>query len=297
LFAIASSFWTYKQVAPDPLNFLPTAASITHSSDHTKRPRNLEESISRTSLPYSPQSIGDVRANAALEITQQQNQTPVSLCSSNLGFLRSLDAGWSMPVEGSSDTLRLPPLPTLLWKRLDSSTLIPPRPVADSLLDSFFKCAHEFLPIFHKSAFDKQYKELWTSSVRSEPRDSRAHFEDGIFLSTLNVCFALGSLFSELILDEDRETTSDEYYLRSKTLTNFDICDYSALSTVRLQLVTSLYLQTTSNASRCWNVAGLAIRLAQDLGLHKRVSGDAQSDRLEDEMKRRVWYSCIVMDM
>lgn len=128
------------------------------------------------------------------------------------------------------------------------------------------------------------------------PQDPREELEDGIFLSTLNVCFALGSLFNELVADEDRESTGDEYYQRSRALTNFDICDYSTLSTIRLQLATGLYLQTTSHASRCWNVVGMAIRFAQDLGLHRDPSGRAESDSVESEMKRRVWYSCVVMD-
>ena len=202
-----------------------------------------------------------------------------------------------MPVEGRHSKRRLPALPKLLWKRLDSAAVIPPRPMADGLVQSFFTFVHDFLPVFHKPAFDRQYEKLWTSSLVSGPHDPREHLEDAIFLSTLNVCFALGSLFSQLVRDEDREYTSDEYYQRSRALMNFDVCDYSSLSTVRLQLVSGLYLQTTSNAPRCWNVVGMAIRLAQDLGLHEDPLRIPQSDQLEAEIERRVWYSCVVMDM
>jgi hypothetical protein len=202
-----------------------------------------------------------------------------------------------MPAESRHSKHRLPPLPKVLWKRLDSAAVIPPRPMADSLSQSFFTFAHDFLPVFHKLAFDKQYEKLWTSSVLPGTQDPRETLEDAIFLSTLNVCFALGSLFSPLVLDEDRESTSDAYYQRSRSLINFDVCDYSSLSMIRLQLVSGLYLQTTLNASRCWNVVGMAIRLAQDIGLHKNSPGTSQSDQLEVEMERRVWYSCVVMDV
>lgn len=223
---------------------------------------------------------------------------PASLCSSNQGFVKSLNTGWLMPASGNKNIHRLPPIPKSLWKCPDSAAMIPRRVLADSLIDSFFAFVHEFLPIFHRSTFQKQYEKLWTPSRPSRPpQNPHESFEDGIFLSTLNVCFALGSLFSQLVPDEERETTSEEYYQRSRSLTNFDICDYSSLSTVRLQLVTGLYLQTTSHSSRCWNVVGSAIRLAQDLELHKDPSRHVESDQMEVEMKRRVWHSCVVMDM
>lgn len=259
--------------------------------------RNFEEDISNISLSHGHRCIRDVHLTTKPESSHPRHNSPTSLCSSNPAFLRSLDVGWSLPVENSTNTRRVPPLPDFLWKRLDSSASIPTRTMADDLLHSFFAFAHEFLPIFYKPAFYKQYEELWIPSVHSGPRDPLKSFEDNIFLSTLNMCFSLGSLFSQLVHDENRACVSNDYYLRSRALTNFDICDYSSLSTVRLQLITGLYLQTTSNVSRCWNVVGMAIRLAQDLGLHKCVSGHAESGRIEVEMERRVWHSCVMMDM
>lgn len=301
---INPSLCAYNRVAFDPGKSLPTAVNDIQAGDHVRfdtSSGNFEGSISSTSLSHSPQSAGDIHTLGDLGIPHQQaavrTNESTSLSSSNLGFLRFLDTSWSMPGEGRGDKHRLSSLPKLLWKRLDKFTMIPPRPVADNLLESFFTFAHEFLPVFHKPEFDKQYEKLWTPSQLARPDEPRAQLEDNIFLATLNVCFALGSLFSELVPGEDRETTSNEYYERSRMLINFDICDYSALSTVRLQLVTGLYLQTTPNASRCWNVVGMAIRLAQDLGLHKDPSGIVQSGQLEVEMKRRIWYSCVVMDV
>ena len=252
------------------------------------------------SEPHLGLTAGDINPITGPRLPQPQKSSktdkPTALCSSNDGFLRSINSGWSIPLQGDKNTYSLPSAPKELWKRAESSMMLPRRPVADSLLNSFFTFAHDFLPIFHRPAFQRRYESLWVSSAPARPSGQHEKFEDGVFLSTLNVCFALGSLFSELIANDDRESTGDEYYQRSRALTNFDICDYSSLSTVRLQLVTGLYLQTTPHASRCWNVVGMAIRLAQDLGLHKDPSGHAQSDSVEVEMKRRVWYSCSVMD-
>jgi hypothetical protein len=283
---------------------LPIAANNMFTNDRARFDvfsRTFEESISSVSLSHSPQSVRDTNTatvpGAVYSPIPVTNNEPSALCSSNLGFVQSLNTGWSMPARGKRNPNRLPPVPRFLWKRLDSSAMIPARPMADSLLQSFFTFAHEFLPIFHRPTFEERYEKLWASSVPSKPPTPHERLGDDIFLSTLNVCFALGSLFSPLVPDEDRDTVSDEYYDRSRTLTNFDICDYSTLSTVRLQLVTGLYLQTTPHSSRCWSVVGTAIRIAQDLGLHEDPSGHVQADQMEVEMNRRLWHSCVTMDM
>lgn len=282
---------------------MPTTPNLMPEFDHVRYhvpSQDLRGSIPRQSLSCDSRLAGIANPVADAGLAHPQKpigaDKPTTLCSSNLGFLRSLDSSWSIPLDGDKNSHSLPSVPEALWKRSESSMMLPRRTVADSLLHSFFAIVHDFLPIFHKPAFQRRYESLWLSTPPARPDGPHEKFEDGVFLSTLNVCFALGSLFSELVADEDRESTGDEYYQRSRALTNFDICDYSSLSTVRLQLVTGLYLQTTSHASRCWNVVGMAIRLAQDISLHKDPSGHAQSDSVEVEMKRRVWHSCTVMD-
>jgi hypothetical protein len=222
---------------------------------------------------------------------------PASFCSSNPEFVRSLDTGWSMASHSHGNTDRLPQVPNALWKHLDSSVTLPTRAMADDLLHSFFAFVHDFLPIFHKPTFEKRYEVLWAPNAPLSQPGSLEHLEHCIFLATLNICFALGSLFSQLVPDEDRNTTGDEYYQRSRMLTNFHICDYSSLSAVRLQLATGLYLQITSHSSRCWNVVGMAIRIAQDLELHRDPAGRAGSNQMDIEMRRRLWHSCVTMEM
>ena len=267
---------------------------------HDVPSHNLQHGIPTDPLPHGSRLAGDADAIAGPSLSHPQQTArldrPTALCSSNDGFLRSLDSSWQRRLDSNKNTYSLPSFPETLWRLTESSMMLPRRPVADSLLHSYFTFAHDFLPIFHKPVFQRRYERLWVSSAPARPSGPHEKFEDAVFLSTLNVCFALGSLFSELVPDEDRESTGDEYYRRSRALINFDICDYSSLSTVRLQLLTGLYLQTTSHASRCWNVVGMAIRIAPDLGLHEDPAGHDQSDSVEVEMKRRVWYSCVVMD-
>lgn len=263
--------------------------------------RNPENNDLNGSLARNPHRFADTDGIAEQKNSSLKPSTAtvksVSLCSSNLGFLRSLDSAWLEAFDGKITDASIPSIPKPLWKRSENSMMLPRRPLADDLLQAYFTSAYDFLPVFHRHVFEKIYERLWSRSKPDEYYDPHGHIQDGIVLAMLNVCFALGSLFSERIADEDRESTAEEFYQRSRALTNFDICDHSDLSAVMLQLLTGLYLQTTSHTSRCWNVVGVAIRLAQDLGLHKDPSlyGNGGDSALVD-LKRRVWYSCVVMD-
>ena len=82
-----------------------------------------------------------------------------------------------------------------------------------------------------------------------------------------------------------------------------DILSNSSSVTVRALLVMSLHSDLHgSNAlqsgSKCWNRTGMAIRMAQDLGLNRDASGrdDLDDDAFFLEQKRRIWGCCVTAD-
>jgi hypothetical protein len=278
---------------PLPSNEVP---AFNHIGRHVSS-RNLEDNISSSRGPHHVADIdGVLELGNASSRRSPATDMRAPLSTSNSGFLRSLDSTWLEAFDADKHSHSLSSYAKPLWKRAESSMMLPRRPLADDLLHAYFTFAHDFLPVFHRPAFERKYERLWISSVPSTSYSQHENIEEGIFLAVLNVCFALGSLFSELIADEDRESTGEQFYQRSRALTNFDICDHSSLLAVRLHLVTGLYLQTTSHTTRCWNVVGMAIRLAQDLGLHKDPEVYFEQYVVEEELKRRIWYSCVVMD-
>lgn len=55
------------------------------------------------------------------------------------------------------------------------------------------------------------------------------------------------------------------------------------------------YLQGTEQSVRTWNIHGLAVKVAYQLGVHSK---DAlkQYTPLEREVRVRTWYGCMVLD-
>lgn len=60
-------------------------------------------------------------------------------------------------------------------------------------------------------------------------------------------------------------------------------------------LLMSQYLQGTHRSTTTWNVHGLAVKAAFQLGLHHTASSKSHSV-LEKEMRLRTWYGCVVLD-
>lgn len=182
-----------------------------------------------------------------------------------------------------------------LRNRESTDFLLPPRRIADNLLNCYWEFIHPLFPMLHKSTFLEQYARLWEpmapgNSVQAE------EVHDTVFHSILNVVFALGCQFTKLI-DQSRTTaTANDFYQRSRRLLAFDIFDSGHLHLVQALLITGVYLQTTTFVARYRNVVGFAIRVAYGLGLNKPQTMSEHLTQLDVEMRRRIWHTCVSLD-
>jgi len=51
-----------------------------------------------------------------------------------------------------------------------------------------------------------------------------------------------------------------------------------------------IYLQGTSAPQACWTIVGIGIRLAQDVGAHRRKAYSTKFSAEEELWKRAFWY-------
>lgn len=77
-----------------------------------------------------------------------------------------------------------------------------------------------------------------------------------------------------------------------------DVLDNSSISNVQALLIYaySLELEKGIGGSKTWNVLGVAIRMAQDLGLHRKMQSDVHNNQSDSEIRRRVFGGCVVAD-
>ncbi|KAF2788531.1 hypothetical protein K505DRAFT_255310 [Melanomma pulvis-pyrius CBS 109.77] len=189
---------------------------------------------------------------------------------------------------------------------------VPPRAEADSLLESYWTWVHSLYPFLHQLSFVERYLAIWNPRTDSDvlvetpQRRATAYYNslnDQSFYCLLNVVFAMGALFSPQIEEQDRGSVSRSFFDRAKKLLDLDLLAQGCTPLVQMLLLMGQYLQSTDMSSSCWNIVGMAIRVAQCIGLHHDPRGCKQGccpkqkyDQLDIEMRRRTWTGCMLLD-
>lgn len=230
--------------------------------------------------------------------------------SSNIGFIRQVVEAvdydgtsshppihpFSSPANPTSGFVGFATVqPSAFTDALDTISL-PERLLADILLQGYWGSLHLVFPVLHQPSFIKSYKGLWEPVIPSF-QCMRHKPEDIMFHATLNMVFALGCEHSERVPVEQKRQLANTFYKRSHGLISIETLDFSSLEVVQLLLLRGVYLLYTSHTNRCWNVIGVAVRVAQGLGLHLEQNESPRSmNQLSREMRRRTWYCCVFMD-
>lgn len=183
--------------------------------------------------------------------------------------------------------------------------VLPPRNFADHLLDCFWERVFCLYPFFDRESFQQAYENLWVPENHDSHKLTEMNvglgdrFNSGqnsiVFNCALNIIFALGCQFSNLPI-QDRESFTTSFFLRAKRHIGLDLVDIHSIGVVQTLLIVALFLQSTPYPHRCWNSTGMACRLALGLGLHQANLDDSK-DPLEQEIHRRTWHGCVIMDI
>jgi hypothetical protein len=189
---------------------------------------------------------------------------------------------------------------------------IPPRNRADALLESYWINFHSLYPFLHRPSFTEKYLTLWTPCPKDHPAQgpgsqrSRGFYDDlddKTFHCLLNLVFALGSQSGTIGDGSDRTQLGLTFFERAKALIDFDMLVQGNIYLVQMLILMGQYLQSTDMTSACWNMVGLAIRVAQGIGLHHEPDHCDQGccstgklNQLEAEMRRRAWTGCVLLD-
>lgn len=160
-------------------------------------------------------------------------------------------------------------------------------PNAAEMLDGYFTGLHELTPMFHHPSARRIFGEVLDRPAEDRHRHSSV-------LALLNMIFALVTSLWESDVDANTGRARRHYDIAMALLQPSLLRD-CRLDHVQALLLGARYLQTSNSGEECWNVLGLAIRVAYGLRLHQDPpSSDPPPLR---ETKRRVWYAAYILDM
>ncbi len=154
---------------------------------------------------------------------------------------------------------------------------LPPKHVADDMLRQYHASFHANVPILHWPSFTHIYEEVYREgSLNRVPR---------IWSALLFVVFGCSYL--------TRSWRDCRRFLEiSKSLVDVWTEEIS-LDHVRCAIMSSIVLVEMNLKSAAWTWLGCAVRIAQDIGLHREAGA---RPAVEDEMRKRIWWSLYSCD-
>lgn len=165
---------------------------------------------------------------------------------------------------------------------------LPSRSTADHLFDIYWSITYPLYPFLDQEETKDNYLGLW--------QDGNTITVQRSFLCQINVIFAMAAQLDEEEAPENRVATSRIYLVRAKRQLTSELWEHASLQAVQNFLVLGQYLQSTTKGYQCWMVVGHAIRMAQNLGLHLRETSERIGSPRRQQLFRKVWHGCIMMD-
>ncbi|KAI9183967.1 hypothetical protein H9P43_003020 [Blastocladiella emersonii ATCC 22665] len=159
---------------------------------------------------------------------------------------------------------------------------LPPREIIDLLLDFFFEYLHPFMPVVEKQMI---YNSL------SQPNPP---------LMLLNSIFAVSSrVYEGLSQDKsDKPGASDIFLNRARQIARNILLEPPCLEYIQALLLLSFHELGFLRGST-WLVSGVAIRMAQDIGLNRRMdnlTGALSITPMQRHLTKKTFTAIYVMD-
>ncbi|EUC64915.1 fungal specific transcription factor, putative [Rhizoctonia solani AG-3 Rhs1AP] len=172
-----------------------------------------------------------------------------------------------------------------LWK---DKVQPPSDDLRDALIGLFFKHVNAFFPLLHRPLFE------------SNVRDG-LHFRDSAFACVLLLVCAVGSRWSDdrrvfLEQDEPLQHSAGWKYFEQVQFLRRSLLTPPKLFDLQIMALAVMFLQGTSAPHSAWTVAGIGIRIAQDVGAHRRKVYRGGQGSIEDELWKRAFWILVVHD-
>lgn len=228
------------------------------------------------------------------EILSAQSQLPpdsdtdLSAADEDYGDGLDRSAAVRMTMEGTAlpaNPRLAPSMPTDFWAQY------PSKDFCDMALKWYFRGYHPLVPLVHIPSFRQEYEQFWSKQDQEYLRGSRVSFAALL----LSFCHA------GVVVDGERQTSEETrtklYGLTTRALKLARFPYAPSLDTLRAYMVHKSIRMREEEPLSSVAFVGLSLRVANMLGLHKDPNHFPQLTIVEAEVRRRVWWQLIHIDV
>ncbi|KAG0144126.1 hypothetical protein CROQUDRAFT_47765 [Cronartium quercuum f. sp. fusiforme G11] len=236
---------------------------------------------------------------------------------------RHQDYFWRFPQPGvwPEAASRRPRTELEIMRAVEPLEVLPSPETMVHLLEVYWTYVHPLVPVLYKPEFTAQFGKLlttldsrqsggdrnldWLAALTPTPAGdgNEAPIRPVISIFLLLVMFSLAARYSHISsgppVDGEYWDAGDVYLAKAKKLLDYTYAN-GKLTTCQA-LVLFAYREIGIGAmAESWQYTGMAIRMAQDMGLFRDVDKwympVKQFTKEEKQTRKRVWWACVVLD-
>ncbi|KAF9010746.1 fungal-specific transcription factor domain-containing protein [Cyathus striatus] len=156
-----------------------------------------------------------------------------------------------------------------------------------SLVDAYFIHINPYFPLLHRPTFERSIGD-------------KEHLRDQLFGGTVMLVCALGSRFSNdsrVFVDGSGATSSAgwKWFCQVNVLRK-SLFKRTSLYELQLHALSVMYVQTTQAPDGVWVQIGIGLRLAQEVGAHRKRKTPCGRPNAENELWKRTFWVLLCLD-
>ncbi|KAI0013081.1 fungal-specific transcription factor domain-containing protein [Xylariaceae sp. FL0662B] len=168
--------------------------------------------------------------------------------------------------------------------------VLPDKLQSDILLHQYFESVDPVYPMIDRQSFYVDYERFWSSTASERT--------DAAFIGLLFVMLALGTQFVSTTNPRDRKQTA-EFYISAgnQALRVSSYLSTASIPSVQSMVLTTYFLMNDNHASDGWAFAGLLMKQAYAMGLHRDPNiVTPHASPFEKQQRRKLWQAVLLQD-
>ncbi|KAL3467275.1 fungal-specific transcription factor domain-containing protein [Aspergillus heterothallicus] len=175
-------------------------------------------------------------------------------------------------------------------------SLLPSREVAALLVDTYFDRVHWFILIFQQDDFRRIWQQMYDYPVDELISVYPNPGFIGTFLVVIGIALQYTGAYRRHLLEAHNvdPTTFEEKIMSTVRAKLLDIIALGSLEAVQTCVLLGTYYLFHGNPELAWPVCGCGLRIAQALGLHRRMSSRGSTTPelyRQYETRKRCWWA------
>ncbi|KAI0132183.1 fungal-specific transcription factor domain-containing protein [Xylariales sp. AK1849] len=188
---------------------------------------------------------------------------------------------------------------------------LPDKLQADILLGQYFECVDPIYPMIHRQTFYADYEHFWGLPEEEKSRT------DASLVALIFVVLALGTQFVTTTNPQDRKQSAEFYASgANQALRMSSYLSTASIRSIQAMVLITYFLINDNHASDGWAFAGILMRQAYAMGLHRdpnigmsapqpislvcydltTITVAPHASKFEKQQRRKLWQAVLLQD-